>query len=232
MSSDRELYAKELRSAMGDRVLTPVEMHEVQCDQARDMAKYDQDVAEANNYLLQIRRERAEGHVHSAVSDSASSIDNRMVSPTPARPGVKLLHVVQRLPEGATIFDAHKAGQKILSVSGVKPGGRYYLEQDGETASAAGRFIHLHLSLYFKGYKSLLAQRIVRFKLASPNMTQVFAHDSLGALTRYLDGYKSLDKARKVATDHIWREHNGLKHYYTRSDAADLGLDHHGETRV
>ena len=132
-----------------------------------------------------------------------------------------------------SLASIHVWGQRITRIAGVGPGAKYYLEQDGDNPENAGWRVHLHLSLYFKGYKSDLAQRIVRLKITDQAMTQVFEHDDVNRLTTYPSGHKSQEKARKVATDHLWRQANGLKEYYTRSDAnfKDLGLDYHGRAR-
>ena len=159
---------------------------------------------------------------------ASTEVATGTLAPVQARQTSRLLHVVQRLPEGMSVASIHIWGQKIIRIAGVGPGARYYLEQDGDSQENAGWRIHLHFSLYFKGYKSVLAQRIVQLKIIDAAMTQVFEHDDVNRLTTYLAGHKSQEKARKVATDHMWRQANGLKEYYTRSDAKDLGLDYHG----
>lgn len=221
MDPERKRFAEELLIAQGVRNLTPCEQHEVQCLMEDKEEEYDREIAFAGNPLLEIRERKSNN-----VSDSASSLGNVNLASKKTRSRTKLLHVVQRLPEGTDIPGAHYWGQKILNIAGVGLLAKYYLEQDGETNENAGWRIHLHFIIQTELYRSALAQRIVALKITLPNMTQVYSHDSLPRLTRYLSGSKSGDKGGKVAVDKLWRQANGLKECYTRSDAADLGLDH------
>lgn len=114
MDPERKRYAEELLIAQGVRNLTPCQQHEVQCLMEDKEEEYDREVAFAGNYLEQIRHEK-----RMLVSDSASSVDNRHLAQKKTRSRTKLLHVVQRLPEGTDIAGAQYWGQKILNVAGV-----------------------------------------------------------------------------------------------------------------
>lgn len=129
-----------------------------------------------------------------------------------------LVHVIQRLPEGISIQEAWNAGMKIIRMRGVCPGARFYLEQDGDKLMHMGKRIHIHIAMFTTLKKCVLAQRIVRKEFAIANMTQVYPHNNLHALIKYLSGQKSSDKMRKVAIDHMWRKRHGLQMSYGRAD--------------
>jgi len=129
-----------------------------------------------------------------------------------------LVHVVQRMPEDASIKQCFDAGMRIIRMRGVCPGARFYLEQDGDSLVSMGKRIHLHIAMFTTLKKYVLAQRIVAKHFAIANMTQVYPHNNLHALVTYLSGNKSSDKMRKVAMDQMWREKHGLQMSYGRTD--------------
>ena len=205
VSQDSCTSASELRSPQGVRLLTPAEQHEVDVLMEDETEEYDREVALANDILKEIRSEKK---MMNGVQphDSATSVGSRVDTQKSARSRSRLLHVVQRLPEGTEIHGAHMWGQRILRVAGVGTLAKYYLEQDGDIQDNMGWRIHLHFILQFEGHKSVLAQRIVSLNITLPCMTQVYCHDSLPRLTKYLSGYKEECKQGKVAICQIAKE--------------------------
>ena len=57
-----------------------------------------------------------------------------------------------------------------------------------------------HFMIQTELYKSVLAQRIIQLKTSVANMTQVYCHDSLPRLTKYLSG----DKAGDRCASELW----------------------------
>lgn len=217
-TQDLEDQATARVRARGGVPLTPVEELCVQRTEEREREKCRAEDDAATLFITHLPvSNNNEMLLHHAV-------DEVVAQPAP-RQKPRLLHVVQRLPEGATPAAAIAVGKRILGIAGVGPGARFYLEQDGECARDMGKRIHIHCALFFTGAQSTLVQRIVQKKIAAPNMTQVFKHDNLFKLTRYLTGHKSPEKARKVATDKAWRKANGLKGYYTCTAAAGTPVD-------
>lgn len=209
--------ARYWRGQQGSQVLHPINAYSVQLLDEFETAEREA----ANAAIVAGTSVAAE---YGPLDGSAASV----ASASKRKPRKQLYHVVQRLPEGAGISEAHRWAQKIIRISGVGPGARYYFEQSGENPADMGKGLHIHLALYSALSKSVLAQRIIQKKITLPNMTQVFEHDDLHRLTSYLSGNKEASKMRKVAMDKLWREANGLKTCYTRRDldeSAEVATD-------